>query len=257
MRTLLICHHDARLDRDVMPRWLSSFSDYAGAVVIRDPVSALWRRMRRELRRSGLLGLADVVAFRLYYRLFLAGCDRRREDELARTLEARYAPAAAGASSVEVGSPNSAEALAFVREARPDVVLARCKHLLKPEVFALAATGTFALHPGICPQYRNAHGCFWALARGDRENVGMTLLKIDQGIDTGPIYGYFRRPVSDPAESHVGIQARVVYENLPEIQELLLRIHAGTTAPLPVSGGPSAVWGQPRLSWYWRWKRAA
>jgi len=83
----------------------------------------------------------------------------------------------------------------------------------------------------------------------------MTLLKIDQGIDTGPIYGYFRRPVSDPAESHVSIQARVVYENLPEIRDLLLRIHAGEAAPLEVAGRPSAVWGQPRLTWYWRWKR--
>lgn len=239
-----------------MPRWLAGFSDYAGAVVIRDPARALRRRVKRELRRSGMLGLADVLALRLYYRLFLAAADRRREDSLVARLETQFAPVAPSVPLIEVESPNSAEARAFIRDARPDVVLARCKHLLKSEVFSLAGTGTFALHPGICPQYRNAHGCFWALAHGDRDNVGMTLLKIDQGVDTGPIYGYFRRPVSDPAESHVSIQARVVYENLPEIRDLLQRIHAGSAAPLDVAGRPSAVWGQPRLTGYWRWKRA-
>ena len=39
--------------------------------------------------------------------------------------------------------------------------------------------GTFVMHPGICPEYRNAHGCFWALANRDLARVGMTLLRAD------------------------------------------------------------------------------
>jgi folate-dependent phosphoribosylglycinamide formyltransferase PurN len=257
VRTLLICHHDARLDREFLPRWLASFSELAGVVVVRDSRRQLWRRARRELKRSGALGLLDAIAYRLYHRVFLAGDDARREQILARQLADRYPPVATSVQSLTTGSPNSAEAADFIRAARPDVVLARCKHLLKRDVFSIARTGTFAMHPGICPQYRNAHGCFWALASGDRDNVGMTLLKIDTGIDTGPIYGFFRRPQEDPEESHASIQDRVVFENLPAIGETLMRVHGGGASPIEVSGQPSAVWGQPRLTAYWRWRRAS
>ena len=52
-------------------------------------------------------------------------------------------------------------------------------------------TGHSSMHPGICPEYRNSHGCFWALARRDLDHVGATLLQIDEGSDTGPVYAYY------------------------------------------------------------------
>ena len=60
--------------------------------------------------------------------------------------------------------------------------------ILKRTIFEIPRAGTFVLHPGICPEYRNAHGCFWALANRDLDRVGMTLLRVDAGIDTGPVY---------------------------------------------------------------------
>src|SRR5207245_10871947 len=59
----------------------------------------------------------------------------------------------------------------------PDVMIARCKVLLRREIFDLPPHGTFVLHPGICPEYRNSHGCFWALSRRDLGRVGMSLLR--------------------------------------------------------------------------------
>ena len=83
------------------------------------------------------------------------------------------------------------------------------------------------MHPGICPEYRNAHGCFWAMATGDRGNVGMTLLRIDRGVDTGPVFGYFRVD-AEPGESHVVTQHRASLEHLDAIRDKLLEIEAGT-----------------------------
>lgn len=88
--------------------------------------------------------------------------------------------------------PDTEEVQRFIRENRPDVLVARCKVLLKEAVFSIPTVGTFVMHPGICPEYRNSHGCFWALASGDLDNVGMTVLRIDEGVDTGPVFGYFR-----------------------------------------------------------------
>jgi methionyl-tRNA formyltransferase len=113
------------------------------------------------------------------------------------------------------------------------------------------------MHPGICPEYRNSHGCFWALANDDLKNVGMTLLRIDKGIDTGPIYGYYTCDFDELKESHVVIQARVVIENLERIKEKIIEIDDGRAVPISTVGRKSAVWGQPWLTSYVRWKHHA
>jgi len=113
------------------------------------------------------------------------------------------------------------------------------------------------MHPGICPEYRNAHGCFWALAQDDLERVGMTLLRIDKGIDTGPTFGYYTYPYDEQNESHIVIQHRVVLENLPALAGKLTDICNGSAVPLNSAGRPSATWGQPWLTKYLRWKSKA
>ncbi len=255
MRTLVICHHDAPLDRDALPRWLATISTYAGTLVVDEPRGRIRARARREITRVGWLRFADVVAFRVWHRLASASADRAWERAELERLRARF-PAGTPqepARELVVRSPNSTEAEAFLRARQPDLVIARCKVLLKPSVFEIPTFGTFAMHPGICPEYRNAHGCFWAMANGDFDRVGMTLLKIDRGVDTGAVFGYFR--VEPRArESHVVTQQRAVTENLDAIARVLAAIEAGAAAPIDTAGRRSAVWGQPWLSAYLRMK---
>jgi hypothetical protein len=250
MRTLLICHDDAALDREGLVRWLGSFSTFVGTVVIREPRGRLKKRIRRELSRVGYWRFLDVLAFRMYYKLAHARSDSRWERHELDRLRARF-PDQPDAPESVVSSPNSPEAEAFVRDRQPDMVIARCKTLLREQVFTIPRLGTYVMHPGICPEYRNAHGCFWARATGDHDNVGMTLLRIDKGVDTGPVFGYFRVH-ADPAESHVVIQHRVVLEHLDAIRDRLLAIAAGRAAPLDTSGRESAAWGQPWFTAYIR-----
>jgi hypothetical protein len=246
MRTLLICHDSAALDREGLVRWLGTFSTFAGTVVIREPGGRLRKRIAREVRRVGFWRFLDVVAFRVYHRLARSGGDARWEARELDRLRARF-PDRPAAPEIVVGSPNSNEAQAFIAAQTPDLVIARCKTLLAERVFTIPRLGTYVMHPGICPEYRNAHGCFWAMASGDYDNVGMTMLRIDKGVDTGPVFGYFRVDAS-PAESHVVTQHRVVLEHLDAIRARLLEIAAGTARPLDTAGRPSAAWGQPWLS---------
>jgi hypothetical protein len=253
MRTLLICHDAAALDREGLARWLSSFTTFAGTVVIKEPPGRRRRRISREIKRVGFWRFLDVLAFRAYYELRLANADRAWESGWLHTLRTRF-PKSPDAPEISVSSPNGADARRFIAEQRPDLVVARCKTLLKEDVFSIPRLGTYVMHPGICPEYRNAHGCFWALASGDFDNVGMTLLKIDKGVDTGPVFGYFRVP-ANPGESHVVTQHRVVLEHLDAIRDRLIDIEYGDAEPFPVHGRPSAVWGQPWMSAYLRLRR--
>jgi hypothetical protein len=246
MRTLLICHEGADLDREGLARWLGSFSTFAGTVVIREPGGRVRKRIAREITRVGFWRFLDVLAFRAYYALRQAGGDREWEARELQRLRSWF-PNRPEMPDVVVSSPNSAEADAFIRERRPNLVIARCKTLLAERIFSIPRLGTFVMHPGICPEYRNAHGCFWAKATGDDANVGMTLLRIDRGVDTGPVFGYFRVD-ADPAESHIVTQHRTVLDHLDAIRDKLLEIDAGTAVPIDTTGRKSAAWGQPWLS---------
>jgi len=248
MRTLLICHEDAPLDREGLVRWLGSFSTYAGTVVISEPASRKRLRIRREIGRVGLWRFLDVLAFRLHYTLATAHADQAWERRALERLRASF-PERPKAPEIEVDSPNSDSAERFIRDGQPDLVIARCKTLIKEQVFSIPRLGTFVMHPGICPEYRNAHGCFWARATGDAGNVGMTLLRIDRGVDTGPVFGYFRI-APDPPESHVITQHRVVLDHLDGIRGVLTRIAEGRATAVDTRGRRSAAWGQPWLTAY-------
>lgn len=255
MKTLLICHEGAPLEQEGMARWLASFSELAGIIVLREKGGRKFKRIRREIERVGLPRFVDVSAFRLYYKLFLAGGDERWEAEKLAELRAAYPEAKAPVLITH--SPNSKDAEDFIKTQNPDIVIARCKVILNKRIFSIANVGTFVMHPGICPEYRNAHGCFWALARGDFERVGMTLLKVDAGVDTGKIYGFYSYPYDSKNESHARIQTRVVFDNLPQLKDKLLEIAAGNAETIDVAGRESGVWGHPWLTEYAAWKRRA
>ena len=255
---VLICHEQDRLDTEGLASWLASTLRLAGLIIIRDRPGRLWRASRREVRRVGVLRFLDVVAFRAYARLRLAAQDTAWKEQAVLRLRERYPADLRAVPRIVVSSPNSDKAREFIARLRPDVALARCKVILKREIFELPRVGTFVMHPGICPEYRNAHGCFWALVNRDLDRVGMTLLRVDAGIDTGPIYLHGRCAADEAHESHVVIQYRAVIENLDAIGQMLLSLCRGERVPpLNIEGRTSATWGQPRLTDYVRWKRAA
>jgi folate-dependent phosphoribosylglycinamide formyltransferase PurN len=245
------------LNRFGLARWVASFTDLAAIVEIHEPPGRLWRRAQREFRRVGPWRFVDILAFRVYYRLALASKDRAWERGLLKKLEMEYPQLPASTRTLQTASPNDAETERLLREVDADIVIARCKNILSSRIFERPRRGALVMHPGICPEYRNAHGCFWALAGRDLENVGMTLLKVDEGVDTGPVYGFYRCQYNEVLETHTIIQHRVVFDNLDALRLKIEEIVAGTAEPIDPQGRASRAWGQPWLSRYLRWKRLA
>jgi methionyl-tRNA formyltransferase len=199
--------------------------------------------------------MLDILAFRIYYRVRLAAKDHSWHERTVAAMRERWPEVPSSIPVLDVSSPNSAESEKFIRGCAPDVTLALSKHLLAARIFEIPRAGTFVCHAGVTPEYRNAHGCFWAMVKGDFEKVGMTLLRIDRGVDTGPVFGYFSYPYDPRSESHIEIQHRVVLDNLDAIADTLERIVAGDASPIPVDGRSSGAWGQPHISAYLRLRK--
>lgn len=77
--------------------------------------------------------------------------------------------------------------LATFREFAPDVVVvAAFGQILPPNVLKLPAHGCLNVHASLLPRWRGAAPVQAAILQGDRE-TGVTIMKMDAGLDTGPI----------------------------------------------------------------------
>ncbi|WP_232536341.1 formyl transferase [Lacipirellula parvula] len=108
---------------------------------------------------------------------------------------------------IDIRQINSRPFAAELRRLNPDVLLVTAAPILKPEIFEIPRLATLNVHRGIAPAYRGERTLFWALANNDVDNVGVTLHRIDRGIDTGAVlkYGY---PALAPSDTEATITAK-------------------------------------------------
>lgn len=86
-----------------------------------------------------------------------------------------------------IPSVNSQECITILKEISPDIIIVNGTRLLSKEVIEATNAIIINMHTGITPKYRGSHGAYWALRNNDKENAGVTVHFIDEGIDTGKI----------------------------------------------------------------------
>lgn len=91
--------------------------------------------------------------------------------------------------------------------------------------------GAVNLHGSLLPRYRGAAPIQWAMANGDPE-TGVCAMKLDQGLDTGPVYACERTPI-DPDESVQELSARLASLGCGLIKRSIAGIVAGTLPAVP------------------------
>jgi methionyl-tRNA formyltransferase len=70
---------------------------------------------------------------------------------------------------------------------KPDLsILAFVTDLIPANLLDIPPVGTICYHPSLLPRHRGASAINWAVIQGDTR-TGLTILWVDEGIDTGPI----------------------------------------------------------------------
>lgn len=129
-------------------------------------------------------------------------------------------------------SARDPEFLEAVRASAPDVaVVAAFGQILPPALLAVPRRGCLNVHTSILPRWRGAAPISWAILSGDRE-TGVTLMRMDAGLDTGDIVALERTPIDD------GDTGRTLHDRLADLGAgLLLRALpdwlAGRLSPRP------------------------
>ncbi|WP_437774622.1 methionyl-tRNA formyltransferase [Sorangium sp. So ce1097] len=135
------------------------------------------------------------------------------------------------------------EFAAWVRDADVDVALVIAYGRILPKaVLEAPRRGCMNLHASILPRYRGAAPITWAIVGGEAE-TGVSLMQMDEGMDTGPVHAVHRTPIGpDTTADELAVElgalaARVVRDDLRRAVDGALPLtpqdHAAAThAPL-------------------------
>ena len=140
---------------------------------------------------------------------------------------------------IPVLQPDRARNESFLAELRalaPDVIVVMAYgQILPSSLLEIPRHGCVNIHTSILPKYRGAAPIQWALLNGDAE-TGVTLMKMDAGMDTGPIIAIERTPISaeDNAET---VHDRLALVGASLLVEKLLAYIDGSLKPVPQPEG--------------------
>jgi methionyl-tRNA formyltransferase len=173
----------------------------------------------------------------------------------------KLTPSPVAQRAVELGLPvfkplklrGNDEAIAELRALQPELMVVVAYGLILPQaVLDIPLHGCFNIHASLLPRWRGAAPIQRAILAGDSES-GVTIMKMDAGLDTGPMLLIETTPITPTttaAELHDALQA----QGARLIVEALRQLEAGTLreTPQPADGATYAHKldkAEARLDW--------
>jgi methionyl-tRNA formyltransferase len=136
---------------------------------------------------------------------------------------------------------------------KPDlIVVVAYGHILPPAILELPQHGCLNVHTSLLPKYRGAGPIQWAIANGETE-TGVTVMKMDAGLDTGPIISQRRTPIL-PADDSATLHDRLARLGAELLVETIPDYIAGKIQPQPqpaegASHAPKIKKEDGRIDW--------
>ena len=124
------------------------------------------------------------------------------------------------------------EFIAGLSALQPDlIVVVAYGQILPPAILDLPRHGCLNVHPSLLPKYRGAAPIQWAIANGDTE-TGVTIMKMDAGLDTGDIIAMSSTPIQ-PEDDSATLHDRLAQLGAELLAQTIPDYVAGKIQPVP------------------------
>jgi methionyl-tRNA formyltransferase len=135
---------------------------------------------------------------------------------------------------------------------KADIFVVVAFRILPKALFSLPSLGTVNIHASLLPKYRGPAPIQRAIESGEKE-TGITVFRIDDGIDTGGILLQKRISIGS-SETAVELYSRLSDCGADALIEVLEGLHRGILHPLPqdnsqASRAPKLTKEEARIDW--------
>jgi folate-dependent phosphoribosylglycinamide formyltransferase PurN len=209
--------------------------------------------LKNRVKKLGALQVADQLAFILAIRPYITMRAQNRIKTICHNMGLE--PTEPLSPSIQkIDSVNSEAFRRHLTEINPDIIVVNGTRIIGKKTLSATKAIFINSHQGITPAYRGAHGAYWALYKNDKENCGVTVHLVDEGIDTGNIIGKSKiEPTTeDSFATYPYLQTAAA---LPILTQAIISASESKLATQPISG-VSEVWYHPGFFQYIRgWMR--
>lgn len=221
-------------------------------VILEDPLPHR-QLLARRVKKLGLRTVAGQVAFQTVVVPALRRLAKARSAAILAQADLDPAPIDP-ARIIRVPSVNASVTIARLRELQPALVIVNGTRILARSVLQTISAPIINMHAGITPLYRGVHGGYWALVEGRRDACGVTVHRVDAGIDTGAILG---QALIDPQreDSFVTYPLLQLAAGIPILVAQAGALLEGRESSCEPPAGPSRLWSHPTI-WGYAWHRA-
>lgn len=163
---------------------------------------------------------------------------------------------AAGLPVLQTARLHAPETLQYLHSLEPDlIVTAAFGRILRPALLSLPPRGCWNVHASLLPRHRGASPVSAAMLAGDSW-TGVTLFRMEEGLDTGPILMQEMTPIApeetagDLTERLARMGGRMVREALDlaagdALSSVLQPAYGATYAPILTKEDGRILWNRP------------
>jgi folate-dependent phosphoribosylglycinamide formyltransferase PurN len=222
--------------------------EFSIEAVVREAKQSRWTLLRRRLRRLGWSTVLGQVVFAAFIVPFLRQEASRRRRDLLRQYGMDESPIPCD-RVIDVRSVNDSQTMALLQKLSPQVIIVNGTRILEEKLLSGTSAVYLNTHVGITPLYRGVHGGYWALASGDRKHFGVTIHRIDKGIDTGDILAQasLTPAATDNFSTYPLVQ---IAGAIPLLKQVVRGAIGGHLNTLPPPAGASQLWSHPTALQY-------
>lgn len=177
MKKILFVIRDGYDANYIISKLAPILTTYNVMYVLESGKKAKRAKFKRMIKRDGFVSLINMAALVVYDTIMMS--------EMIKQLNKPQKPRNLNYSYVD--DVNEPEMIKLYQDFSPELILVYGSSILKKSTINSLDVDIFNIHSSILPYYRNVHSDFWAYKAKDYSKIGITIFKLDTGIDSGDI----------------------------------------------------------------------